>query len=75
MVTICTINPSDFYDYSPIPCAVRVRNKLNEAGIKFVDDNLLSQVINENPVPLGVLESKQCLETGNIRFRQTISEH
>jgi len=36
-----------------ISAAIQIRNILNDVGFKFLDDNKLSSITNEAPIPLG----------------------
>ena len=73
-VVMCEITRNEILNMKPpVPYAVQVRNKLNKAGFKFVDDGKVSAVINENPVPLGTISSWTDYETGSVHYQQVLS--
>ena len=53
-----------------VPIAVQIRQILNANGFKFVDDNRPSAVVNENPIPIGVMKRWNYFQSGSIIYEQ-----
>ena len=56
------------------PMQVLVRLKLNDLGIKFIGDDRLSAMFDENPVPLGTLRTWYDCENCETHYEQLLED-
>lgn len=72
-VRTATLSDCDLCDFSgSIPPAIQFRMALNSQGIRFQDDGRPSLIINENPIPLGVVTTSYNIEKRLTTYNQEI---
>jgi hypothetical protein len=57
-----------------VPVSVQIRKLLNKEGFKFEDDGNVSSIVNEEPKPLGVIDTWYDIENRVTHYRQTINQ-
>lgn len=72
-VVMFSISAFELMDLSgPVPMAVQLRQKLNDAGFKFTDDGKFSSITNEKPVPLGEFISWHDVSSHTTHYKQIL---